>query len=428
MSLSEQSISSNGHSESDGPGPRIHLLDYLIVLARYWRLIVGIVVGGTVLVLAYTFVMPQTYSASGVLFPPEKSQGINMSTLLQGNGAGFDLKALSQNSSSEVFARILNSRSMGDSLVRRLDLLHRFEMDSSERQIAIDLVISNLNVTTDKQGMIEVEYEAKTGFFSGDSAQKEAATFAAAIVNNAIDVLDKLNQQKMVTRARRSREFLGVQKERKRHELDSIQHALQEFQQKNKAVALDKQLDAAISSMVEIESQIQKLELEIGRAEVDLNPDSRIVQGMRQELATLKENRKQLEDGQAGSEALGIAFRDVPELSRQYANLKLALELNTQLYSYMEAQYSQEQVEEARELPTVTVLDSGTPPLRRSAPRRTLIGILSLVLLFCGSVLGVLVFDTLRSGWKREATTGRARILLDTLGVRPKQTTTEEHR
>lgn len=424
MPISEQPTSSNGRSENDGPGPRIHLLDYLIVLARYRWSILTVVLGGTALALAYTFIMPQTYSASGVLFPPEKSQGINMSTLLQGNGAGFDLKALSQNSSSEVFARVLTSRSMADSLIHRLDLLHRFDFDSLERQIAIDLVLSGITVTTDKQGMIEVEYEAKTGFFSGDSSQKEAARFAAAMVNNAIDVLDKLNQQKMVTRARRSREFLGVQKALKRHELDSIQHELQEFQQKNKAVALDKQLDAAISTMVDIEAQIQKLELEIGRAESDLNPDSRIVQGLRQQLATLRENRSQLEAGQSGPQALGIAFRDIPELSRQYANLKLALELNTQLYSYMEAQYSQEQVEEARELPTVTVLDSGTPPLRRSAPRRTLIGILSLVLLSCASVLCVLVIDTLRSGWKREIT-GRGGILLETLGIKRKPSTIE---
>lgn len=374
------------------------LRDYFAVLFRYRSLLLTIIITGLVVVVVYSFIMPKTFTAEAVLLPPEKSEGMSLNNLLLGGGAGFDLKSLGQNSSAEVFVKILTSRSLADSLVTRLHLLQRYDVDSANRSLAIEQVMGGIEAESDKQGVISVTYSEKTSFLSNKTEQQEVAGFTAAIVNNAIDILDKLNQQKSVTRARRSRIFLEKMKEEKRKEMDSAQRAMQLFQEQNKAIALDKQLDAALSSVIETQAMIQKAKLELVRAESDLNSDQRTVQSLRSQLALLQRQQQNVETGKSDVDALGIPFKNVPELARQYATLKLNLEVSTQVYMLLEAQYNQEQIQEARELPTVAVLDWAATPFRPSAPRKVIIVGVSGILLVVFSVLGVYLYDGLQRG------------------------------
>lgn len=376
----------------------MNLRDYLAVLLRYRSLLLTIILTGLVLVIVYSFIMPKTFTAEAVLLPPEKSEGMSLNNLILSGGSGFDLKSLGQNSSAEVFVKILTSRSLADSLVTRLNLLQRYDIASAQRSLAIEQVMGRIEAESDKQGVISVTYNEKTSFLSDKAEQQEVATFTATLINNAIDILDKLNQQKSVTRARRSRIFLEKMKEEKRKEMDSAQRAMQVFQEQNKAIALDKQLDAALSSVIETQAMIQKAKLELVRAESDLNSDQRTVQSLRSQLALLQRQQQNVETGNSGIDALGIPFKNVPELARQYATLKLNLEVTTQVYMLLEAQYNQEKIQEARELPTVSVLDWATTPLYPSAPRKAIIVAVAGILLTAFSVLGVYLYDGLQRG------------------------------
>ena len=64
----------------------------------------------------------------------------------------------------------------------------------------------------------------------------------------------------------------------------------------------------------------------------------------------------------------------------------------------LESQYNQEQIQEARELPTVAVLDQAAVPLRPSAPRKTIFVSITGILLIVFSVIGVYIYDGLQRG------------------------------
>ena len=378
--------------------PVVNLRDYFGVILRHRTLLLSIIVTGIVLAIIYSLIMPRTFTSSAVLLPPEKSEGMSLSSLVLGGSSGFDFPSLGQNSSAEVFVKMLTSRSVADSLITRFNLLKRYELDSSERPLAIEQVLGGLEAEADKQGVITVSYSEKTSFLSSEEERRETATFVATIVNSAVDILDKLNQQKSVTRARSSRMFLEKMKEVKRKEMDSAQRAMQAFQEQNKAIALDKQLDAALTSVIETQAMIQKAKMELIRAESDLNSDQRTVQGLRAQLAQLQRQQQSVEAGNSGIDALGIPFKNVPELARQYATLKLNLEVSSQVYMLLESQYNQEQIQEARELPTVAVLDQAAVPLRPAAPRKTIFVSITGILLIVFSVIGVYIYDGLQRG------------------------------
>lgn len=403
---------------------RVHLYDYLIVLARYRWFLILVIVGGGLLAATYFYTARQSFTAGATLLPPDKSEGVNLAALMK-SGSALDIGALSENSSAETFARILLSRTLADSLIDRLDLLPKLGFDSGSRAEAIEEVLGGFTVVPDRQGFIDVSYTVKTGFMPSREEQREAAELSAAVVNNAVEVLDKLNQQKSVTRARRSREFIGRMKEIKRGELDSVQRELLRFQQKNKAIALDQQIEASVQGLVDIQTQIQKKELELTVLQQEFNSDTRMVESVRKQIAQLNSQKSRLEGGRIGGEALSIPLSGVPDLTRQFANLKLNLEVATQIYTYLEAQYNQEQIQEARELPTVSVMDYATPPVRRSAPKRTLMVLVTIAALSVAALLGVFFIDTYRRSWRSLDQTKRLR-LRETLGLKPKQYSTTD--
>jgi uncharacterized protein involved in exopolysaccharide biosynthesis len=199
-------------------------------------------------------------------------------------------------------------------------------------------------------------------------------------------------------------------KEVKRAELNQVQADLLAFQQKNKAIALDKQLEASVEGLIGLQTEIQKLEVQLAGVELDMSAESPIVQNLRRQLSQLKGQKSRLEGGQAGGDALGIPLKNVPDLMRQLANLKLNLEVATQIYTYLEAQYNQEQIQEARELPTVSVMDGAAVPVRRTAPRRTLLLIVALAGLTVVSLVGVFIYDTYRRSWETLDQTRRSRM------------------
>jgi len=388
----------NGHQMEPEAPPRINLQEYLSVIARYRWGIIAVIAGGMVLVTAYLMMAPQTFIAGATLLPPDKSESLNLAALAA--SSKLDFKALSENSSAETLVRIITSRTMCDSLITRFNLFERYHLDPSQRELLVSTVQGNFAVSSDRQGFIDIGYAAVTGYMPDAKEQREAAELSARIVNASIDILDKLNQQKAVSKARRSREFIGRMLAVKRAELDSAQIELLRFQQKNKALALDKQIEASVSGLVELQSQIQKKELELTMAEQQMTADAAPVTLLRRQLGELRSQRDRLEQGRAGSDALGIPLSGVPELMRQLVNLKLNQEVTTQVYTYLEAQYNQEQISEARELPTVSVLDPASPPLIRAAPRRMLMFIVAFAALSVVALTGAFLFDAYRRNWR----------------------------
>ncbi len=401
MSRPDEPSATHGTQPTYTMPPRVSLREYLAVFSRYRRTFIVVVVGGTLLAAGYLMIARQTYSASATLLPPDKSEGVSLASLVQ-SSSKLDFKALSENSSAETFVRILQSRTLADSLIRRFDLLKLYDIPASERDLAIDEVLGQMSVAADLQGFIDVSFNVRTGMLATDAEQRASAELAAKVVNASIEILDKLNQKKSVSRARRSREFIGRMKLLKRAELDTAQAAFLRFQQRNKAIALDKQIEASVEGLIDLQTQIQKTEVQLAVARQELSEETPQVQNLKKQLEQLRSQKSRLEGGQAGGEALGIPLRGVPDLTRQVANLKLNLEVATQIYTYLEAQYNQEQIQEARELPTVSVMDYASVPTRRSAPKRALmLGIIAFVLLI-GTTLVIFVVDFYRRAMRAD--------------------------
>lgn len=410
-----QGTTDQGVPAHEGPDPRVSLFEYLAVVFRRRRLFLAVVLGGGALAAVLLLIMPETYVAGATLLPPDRSDGgVSLTSIVQ-SSKSLDFAGLSENASAETLAKMIASRSVADSLITRFDLMKLYEMGPRLRPIAIDAVLANLDVSADRQGFITVSFSARTGWFPTSDDEERTRKLVSQVVNAAIELLDQMNREKNIGKARRSREFLGVMRVRKRKELDSLQLRMQEFQKANKAYSISDQAQVSLDALIMIQTEINKKEIEIASAETEYQGGP-ILERLRSQLDLLRKQKAQMEAGNLGTSRTGFPLSGVPELMRQYVGLKLDLEVATQVYTFIETQYHHEAVQEARDLPTVQVLDAATPPVFRSSPKRTFLLSIVLVVLSIIGVIVVFVVERMSAllamyhgGW-RGAIRGRKRV------------------
>jgi uncharacterized protein involved in exopolysaccharide biosynthesis len=81
------------------------------------------------------------------------------------------------------------------------------------------------------------------------------------------------------------------------------------------------------------------------------------------------------------------SFRDAPALQARYERIQRQIVVYQELYSNLRREYENARISEVNDTPVITVIEEATPPLRRSAPRRTLLALGGAVL---GGFLGLL--------------------------------------
>lgn len=104
----------------------------------------------------------------------------------------------------------------------------------------------------------------------------------------------------------------------------------------------------------------------------------------------VEDARTQLADAESRLRQFYEANRriaDAPALLFEEGRLKRRVELAQQLYLTLAQQLEQARIDEVKDTPVLTVIETATPPVRKSAPKRT---VLTLMGAFVGAVLGIL--------------------------------------
>jgi len=86
-----------------------------------------------------------------------------------------------------------------------------------------------------------------------------------------------------------------------------------------------------------------------------------------------------------------VPFARLPKISLEYARLLRNLKVQEAIYELLTQQYEQAKIMEAKDTPTVQILDKASPPERKSFPKRGIIIILVFITSFALNFLGICV-------------------------------------
>ena len=353
--------------------------------------------------LLTAFVIPVRYDSTTRLMPPENqsSSSLMMMAALSGKAGGLGNIAgdlLGLKSTGALFTAILLTRTVQDRLVTQFDLEKvygsRIRADARLRlqentQIAEDL----------KSGIITIAVT--------DHNAKRAAELARAYVTELNTVVVELN----TSSAHRERVFLEGRLVEVRRDLEIAEQNFSEFASKNTAINIEAQGKAMIEAAGTLEGQLIAAQTELeSLKQVYAAGNVRV----RATQARVDEIQRRLQDlrgySETSTQSAGPAYpsiRELPLLGVTYADLYRQTKVQEAVFETLTQQNELAKVQEAKETPSVKVIDPAEVAERRSYPPRLLITILGT----CLSLAGAMTWIFLESNWREIDTQDPRKIL-----------------
>jgi uncharacterized protein involved in exopolysaccharide biosynthesis len=373
----------------------------LRLLWEHRRLLLQAAGVGLLSFLLIALLIPSSYVSTARLMPPDtqSSSGLAMMAAMAtkssgtsgGNLAGVASDLLGLKNTGALFIGVLKSETSQDSIIQQFDLqkVYRIRLLSDTRKKLDD----NTTILEDrKSGIITVNV-------TDHNPQR-----AAAIANAYVDELNSLVAQLSTSAAHRERVFLEERLKLAKQELDTASNQLAQFSSKNGTLDMQTEgkamLDAAgilTGQLIVAQSELEGLR----QIYTDNNPRVRALNARVGELRTqleklggAEENAQSnsvRDDGSASGQSRNAAsdkfagtpfptIRNLPLLGAKYTDYYRRARIQETVYELLTEQYELAKVQEAKETPSVKVLDPARVPDRKSFPPRLLITVLGAVL------------------------------------------------
>jgi capsule polysaccharide export protein KpsE/RkpR len=364
-------------------------LTRLLWARRIWLRKMTLVSLGIAAIVA--LLIPNTFEATLQLMPPDNSaaNGTEMMGLLMGGssggmgGTGSSLAGslsglLSLQNPGTLFVGILGSRTIADRLIDRFDLRKVYWRKTY--QAARKELSSRTDISDDKKtGLIKIIVR--------DHDRVRAAAMAQAYVEELDRLLAKVN----TSAASRERVFLEQRLSVVSHELDEAGKDLSQFSSKNTTLDPEKQGEAMVQAAAVLQGQLIAMQSELSGLEQIYTSDNVRVRTLKAHVAELEQQLNSLAGkNYTGSTVLDAdslypSLKQLPILGLRYAELYRRVKVDETVFSMLTQAYELSRVQEAKETPSVKVLDAAVVPEKKSWPPRTL---LTIVGGFMGFVFG----------------------------------------
>lgn len=333
----------------------------LEMLARRRLFIIAFVIVATLLSVAVALVLPKWYQASALLLPPKDLSlpvpGLAQLSEVVSITKGADLPVMV--TPSDVYARILKSRTIAERIIEKFDLKTRFAADYFKQAYEVLMSRSEFKVTD--EGLLLISFEDKD------------PGVAADVVNAFVEELDRVNREIALERVRQNRSFIEERLAQVKQELASARKEFENFQLENRAVDFDEQTRLAVEQAVKLKITLTELDIELKMRERNLAEDNPELVELRRRRRLVSEQLRQLEESNPDSSFFSLPVASIPTLRGQYEVLYSRVTVGESLYRILLERLEQAKIQENEKMPTISILDRAKPPDTKSKPKRLLI-------------------------------------------------------
>jgi capsule polysaccharide export protein KpsE/RkpR len=360
-------------------------------VSRLWdqrKLLGRFMAYGALFASIIAILIPSRYASTTRLMPPDSPSGQGMALLAGIAGKmGATLGALGgdllgMNTSADLFAGVLQSSTVQNELITKFDLRRvygqrRWVDARKELGRQTDISIDR------KSGILTIQVT--------DHDPKRATALAQEYVAQLNNVVTQLN----TSSAHRERVFLEERLGQVKAELESAEKDFSQFASNNAALDIKEQGKAMVESAAILEGQLIAAQTELqGLRQIYTDQNIRV----RTTQARIDELRRQIlkMGGKTGPDVAGPSkeddlypsLRKLPLLGVTYADLYRRTKVEETVFETLTQQYEIAKVQEAKEVPSVKVLDPPEIPEKKVFPPRTLL-----------VLLGVMIALAIGIGW-----------------------------
>lgn len=354
---------------------KVSFLDYIHRLVT-WRksLIINFIIV-CVLAVGLSLIVPKTYMGNATVLPSgESGDMLGISSLLgdlPSSLAGLGVNTMS--GEAATFMAILQSRTTADSVIKKFNLQNLYKtktMVETRKELS-----RNVAFSLNDEGTISIAAFCKTKWFSFGDRDLPAKKLSRDMANYYVRLLDKTNKRLRSESATNNRIFIESRYNQNLKDLAEAEEKLRDFQKKNGAVALPEQTEAAITTMAEIKSMVIQKEVQVNVMKNYLDKSHADFIKAQNELKELRRKYDQFLKSQPdrSTQDIFLPFEDIPDLGLEYARLYREVMIQTKVQEVLLPMYEQAKIQEAKDMPTLQILDTAILPDKKFKPKRALI-------------------------------------------------------
>ncbi|HEU4983667.1 MAG TPA: Wzz/FepE/Etk N-terminal domain-containing protein [Acidobacteriaceae bacterium] len=380
---------------------RDHWASRVLLLWNHRHLLARVTAISLAASLAIAFLIPKQYKSTASIMPPDEqgSRAMMLAALASHAGSlgalgGLASSFMGGHSSTALFEDLLRSGTVSDHLITRFNLQHvyhkRYRIDAAKR------LAHRTKITEDKKsGVIAISVE--------DTNRVRARDLAQAY----LDELNKLVTRTNTSAAHRERVFIEQRLRKVQADLEQAELDLSHFSSKSNAIDIKEQTRAMVDAGARLQAQLlveqaglQSLRQIYGDGNYRVRQAEARIASLKKQLAAMAGsstpsseaiNGAEIDSASGDKDELYPPLRQMPRLAVPYADLYRHVRVEEAMFELLNQQYEMARIEEAKDIPTVSVIDAPGIPEKKSFPHRLLITLILTFLSFATASALILV-------------------------------------
>ncbi len=311
------------------------------------------------------------YESTAQIMPPD-SAGSSLASIVPAAiskspglmGLAGDLMGVK--SSGAVFAKVLQSRTVADHLIERFDLRKKYHFSHWE-DARMKLLSRTLVVEDKKSGIITVSF------------QDHDAGLATAITNAYVEELGSVLANVSTSAARRERIFIEQRLADENKNLQDAEQQFSQFASTNMALDVPEQTKVTVEAAARLQGELIATKAQLEALKQTYTEENIRVKSAQAHVNELERALTKINSGR------GVAAQDptnpypsvknLPLLGVKWADLYRNTKIRETVVELLTQQYEMARIQEAKEIPSVRVLDpASTPESRRPSWLLILLG------------------------------------------------------
>jgi len=361
--------------EPDPQDNTIHLLDYIIVIAKRSRFIIFGSMIAVILTYFYLFFSPNTYKAVARIVPPQ--QNLTLSAQLmdilaggvappgKGGGALGGLGGLGGLGASllggaktpgDIYASMMKGDTIFDRISERFQLNKKYPIKEDARAAL--------------GGLAKIRAGKDDGFIYVEVTDKDPQR-AAVMANAFVDELNKLLHEMALQEAEDRSAFLEKQRDQVSLRLVKAEEELRTFAEQKGVIQIDAQTKAILQYIASLRATIDAKEVQITVMRQHATPSNYDVINMEAEVRSLKEKLQTAEKrwDQSCISDVCLPSGEVPSLGLEYLRLLREVKFQSGLYTVFSKMVEIARLDMAKNVAVIQVIDRASVPQKRANKR-----------------------------------------------------------
>ena len=376
------------------------------VLWRHRGLLFRVGIVSLVVIFGLVFLIPERFQATARIMPPEHSGSDSaMIAALAGRALGGDMlgglaaSLLGTHNTGSLFVDLLRSGSVTGHIVDRFHL-----MDVYSTRYHVDAAKSLIHRTA-------IGQDKKSGVITitvADTDPRRARDLAQAY----LDELNVLLNRTSTSSAHQERLFIEHRLDAVRRDLDRAQQAMSDFSSTHSTIDIREQTRATVDAAAKLQAELiitqgelQSIEQIYGDQNVRVRAAQARIDNLKREMGKLGGSSADLVSDSAdpspgastpADPASYPPLRQLPRLAVPFANLYREVRVQENVFELLTQQYEIARIQEAKDIPVVSVIDAPGIPEKKSFPRRRLTTLVMTMLILAATSAWLI----LRHHWK----------------------------